>query len=1013
MVGYLEDINPGAGRRSRPRAWLRSDAPRLSLNGDWRFRLAPCCHGLTEEPGRADFDDSSWDVVGVPSHWVLCSEGKYGRPIYTNVRYPFPIDPPHVPDENPTGDYRRSFTMHDWPVERTLLRFDGVESVYRVWLNGIEAGIGRGSRLAQEFDITEALRPGRNVIMVRVSQWSSGSYLEDQDQWWLPGIFRDVTLLGRPGGGIDDLWLRASYEADGTGRIEPELIASADAFPVSIDIPELDIAHRFDHRTEVATFSVGPVQPWSAESPRLYHTTVRSRGEIVTLRLGFRTVRIAGENLTVNGRQLIFRGMNRHETHPLLGRVFDEDHARADLIRMKQAGVNAIRMSHYPPHPRLLELTDELGFWVIDECDLETHGFVVAGWRSNPSGDRRWRETFLDRIQRTVERDKNFASVILWSLGNESGTGANLAAMSDWVGRRDPGRPVHYEGDAVAAYTDVYSRMYPNLVEVEAIAGSEGPITGCDQAEAARVRSKPFLMCEFAHAMGNGPGGLSEYDDLIERYPRLHGGFIWEWRDHGLLDRAADGTPYYAYGGDFGEVVHDGNFVMDGMVLPDGTPMPSLAEFAAVNAPIVFSLDGSALQIRNRYHTLATDHLRFTGMTEVDGVAQSEIELSVPGVTAGAATTLQLPREVLSAAAAGETWLTVRAELAEAAPWAPAGHVVGWRQFDLTPPAAAIRQSSRQPREGPDGRPQPVTERDPRLEPAEGPLNMGPAIFDSSTGRLRQLFGLDLDGPRLELWRAPTDNDRSAMRGSYELGRPEDTGGEGIPGPSSEERWRERGLDRLTHRLAGLENDHDQLTVRIRSAAAASQQWVDVSYWWLLDPASTDLRLDVELVPSDNWDCTWPRAGIRFDLPPNLASASWFGTGPAESYPDSRRAARIGRFREEIDQLNVRYSRPQETGHRPELRTLEIADHGRVRLRLRTLVDEAGHRPGFTLSRHTPQQMDRARHPHELGASERCYLFLDDAVHGLGSRSCGIDVLPQYALWPGRRRFSVVFSEPG
>jgi len=1005
MVGYIEDINPGAGRRSSPRAWLRSNAPRLTLNGDWRFRLAPSCHGLTDEPAQPDFDDSDWDVIGVPSHWVLRSDGKYGRPIYTNVRYPFPIDPPHVPDQNPTGDYRRSFQMPDWRVEQVLLRFDGIESVYRVWLNGIEVGIGRGSRLAQEFEITEALRPGRNVIMVRVSQWSSGSYLEDQDQWWLPGIFRDVTLLGRPGGGIGDLWLRASYEGDGSGRIEPEIIASADAFPISVDIPELDISHRFDHPAEVATFSVGPVQPWSAESPRLYRTTVRSRGEIVSLRMGFRTVAIAGEILMVNGRQVIFRGMNRHETHPLLGRSFDEGHARADLVRMKRAGVNAIRMSHYPPHPRLLELTDELGFWVIDECDLETHGFVFSGWHGNPSADRRWRDTFLDRMQRAVERDKNFVSVILWSLGNESGTGRNLAAMSDWVRRRDPGRPVHYEGDSVAAYTDVYSRMYPNLVEVGAIAGSEGPITACGPAEAARVRSKPFLMCEFAHAMGNGPGGLSEYDDLIDRYSRLHGGFIWEWRDHGLLTRTADGTPYYAYGGDFDEVVHDGNFVMDGMVLPDGTPMPSLAEFAAVNAPIAFSLDGSTLQIRNRYHTLGTDHLRFIATNDVDGVTRPETEFSVPHVAPAAATTVRLPPEALVVADGGETWLTVRAELAEPAPWAQAGHVVAWRQFDLTPRDVALAGG---------WRPEPSERRDGGPEPVEGALNLGSATFDDSTGRLLQLFGLELDGPRLELWRAPTDNDRSDMRGSYELGRPEDTGGEGVPGPSSAQRWRERGLDRLTHRLVALETDRDQLTVRIRSAAAASPQWVDVCYQWLLDPASADLRLDVELLPSDNWDCTWPRAGIRFDLPADLVRASWFGTGPSESYPDSRRAARVGRFRADIDQLNVRYSRPQETGHRPELRTLEVLDDAeRVRLRLRTLANEAAHRPGFTLTRHTPQQIDRARHPHELGASERCYLFLDDAVHGLGSRSCGIDVLPQHALCPSRRRFAVVFSEPG
>jgi beta-galactosidase len=289
-------------------------------------------------------------------------------------------------------------------------------------------------------------------------------------------------------------------------------------------------------------------------------------------------------------------------------------------------------------------------------------------------------------------------------------------------------------------------------------------------------------------------------------------------------------------------------------------------------------------------------------------------------------------------------------------------------------------------------------------------LRLGPATFDRITGRLERLFDLEIDGPRLEIWRAPTDNDRSAARGSYELGRPEDTGGEGVPGPSSADRWRRRGLDRLTHRLLGLEHDHDHLLVRIRSGAAASPQLVDVSYGWQLD--GSDMRLDVDLTPSDNWDCTWPRVGIRLDLPRDLAYASWFGTGPAESYPDSRQAARVGRFSASIDDLNVRYSRPQETGHRAEVRTLEISDSSGVRMHLATLADAKGHRPGFTVSRYTPQEMDRARHPHELGRNQRTYLFIDDAVHGLGSRSCGIDVLPQHALWPSPRRFALVFRRP-
>jgi beta-galactosidase len=999
VASYVDDFRPGSGRRSPARAWLRSDASSLSLNGEWRFRLSPTHRGLDEESVRPDFDDSGWDVLPVPSHWVLQADGAYGHPIYTNVQYPFPIDPPHVPDENPTADHRRVFELPVWDVERVLLRFDGVESLYRVWLNGVEVGVGKGSRLVQEFDVTELVRPGRNVIMVRVHQWSSMSYLEDQDQWWLPGIFRDVTLLGRPRGAIDDVWLRAAYGVDGTGSIEPTVVTDPAAFPVRVTIAELGVDQEFASAAELRQFTVGPVEPWSAESPRLYDATVSGTGETVSLRLGFRTVAIAGDRLTVNGQQVIFRGMNRHETHPRLGRVFDEAFARADLIMMKQAGVNAVRTSHYPPHPRVLDLLDELGFWVILECDLETHGFSALAWQGNPSDDPRWREVFLDRMQRTLERDKNHPCVIIWSLGNEAGTGANLEAMSEWVRGRDPSRPVHYEGDHLAAYTDIYSRMYPNFVETEAISSETGTIMACGPAEAQRVRGKPFLMCEFAHAMGNGPGGMADYDALVERYPRLHGGFIWEWRDHGLLTRTPGGIEFYAYGGDFGEVVHDGNFVMDGMVLPDGTPMPSLAEFAAVNQPIVFGLDGETLRVRNRYHTLDTDHLRFIAVLEVDGDALTVCELAVPEVAAGATANISLPAEVLAASKSGESWLTLRAELAAKTAWAPAGHVVARAQFELT----------RAVRDVPVARPAEPTEQARLLTPVSGTaVDLGEAEFDPLTGRLRRLFGLQIDGPRLELWRAPTDNDRSDQRGSFELGRPEDTGGEGAPGPSSEQRWRQRGLDRLVHRVVGVEQDHDRLVARVRTSAANRGQFVDVTYRWSTGSDGVELHVDED--PSADWDCTWPRVGVRFDLPPELRHAAWFGTGPNENYPDTQNAARVGRFAASTAELNVSYSRPQETGHRAELRALAISDSASVRLRIATVPDARGHRPGFSLAAHTPQEVDRARHPHELPASAHSYLFIEDAVHGIGSRSCGVDVLPRYALWPSRRRFGLIFT---
>ena len=398
---YVEDIGPGSGRRTPARAWVDTDAPSLSLDGDWRFRWSPSPVGLGTDFADPAYDDGAWDTLPVPSHWVLhgdpSGERRYGAPIYTNVQYPFPLDPPHVPDDNPTGDHRRTFEAPAWSGDattRTLVRFDGVESLYRVWLNGEEIGVGRGSRLVQELDVTDALRPGTNVLAVRVHQWSAASYVEDQDQWWLPGIFRSVTLLARPAGSLDDVWLHTAYapqgRTQGRGSIDPRLVAGPDAFPVTVRVPELGVEATFASAAELAPVDVGDVAPWTAESPRLYAATVTATGETVSLRVGFRDVRVEGDRLLVNGDRLVFRGMNRHETHPERGRVFDEDFAREDLLAMKRAGVNAVRTSHYPPHPRVLDLLDELGFWTVLECDLETHGFVFADWAGNPSDDPAW-----------------------------------------------------------------------------------------------------------------------------------------------------------------------------------------------------------------------------------------------------------------------------------------------------------------------------------------------------------------------------------------------------------------------------------------------------------------------------------------------------------------------------------------------------------------------------------------------------------------------------------------------
>ncbi|MDO9355745.1 MAG: glycoside hydrolase family 2 TIM barrel-domain containing protein, partial [Solirubrobacteraceae bacterium] len=400
-------------------------------------------------------------------------------------------------------------------------------------------------------------------------------------------------------------WVRAAYDHEsGSGVVAVEVRAPDAAYPLRLRVPELDIDELWASREQVIPIAVRQVEAWTAERPRLYDAEVVSRGgaETISLRLGFRSVEVRGDLFLVNGRRVVLHGMNRHDSHPDLGRGFDEDFVRRDLELMKRHNVNAIRTAHYPPHPRMLDLADELGFWVMLECDIETHAFHhgsdmfssgVDEWMDNPSEDPAWRETYLDRIERAFERDKNHPSIIMWSLGNESGTGANLAAMSEWLHTRDPERPVHYEGDRAGEYTDVYSRMYPAIAELVSI-GSESTalLQDASGAQSARQRTKPFVMCEFVHAMGNGPGGIDRYVDLTEQYPRLHGGFVWEWRDHGIRARTADGVEFFAYGDDFADAgVHDGHTCMDGMVLSDGTPSPGLVEFAAVAAPIRFELD--------------------------------------------------------------------------------------------------------------------------------------------------------------------------------------------------------------------------------------------------------------------------------------------------------------------------------------------------------------------------------------------------------------------------------------
>ena len=946
-VDYVEDVSPGSGALP-PRAWYASsDAKSLSLNGSWRLRVSPTADAEDDSFAEEGYDAGGWPEVTVPGHWVLQGDGAFGLPIYTNHLYPFPVDPPHVPTENPTGDHLRVFDLpEDWPdlaEGGAVIRFDGVESCARVWLNGTDIGEFKGSRLPHEFAVGHLLKPSGNVLAVRVHQWSAGSYLEDQDQWWLPGIFRDVTLLHRPAGSVLDFFVHASYDhrtGEGTLRVDSDVDGR-------VSVPALDI--------DVATGETVtvPVQPWSAEVPKLYDGELVTEGERVPLRIGFRTVELADGLIKVNGRAVLFKGVNRHEWHPEKGRALDLATMREDVLLMKRHNLNAVRTSHYPPHPAFLDLCDEYGLWVIDECDLETHGFTEQAWRDNPVDDDRWTPALLDRAARMVERDKNHPSVVIWSLGNEAGTGRGLTAMAEWIHGRDASRLVHYEGDWNSRDTDMYSRMYASHGEVEQI-GKE-----LDGGTHKR-RELPFILCEYGHAMGNGPGGIADYQELFEKYERLQGGFIWEWIDHGVTHPELG----YAYGGDFGEELHDANFVCDGLIFPHRQPSPGLLEFKKVIEPVSVEGADGTVRVTNKQDFADLSAFAFEWSYQVDGESVESGSLSVPALAPGESADVKLP-EPPAAHAGGETQWTVRALLAADTLWGPKGHEVAWGQVQVTARTSPSVTAT-------DG---PVA--------ADGAITLGPASFDARTGALRTIGGVEVRGLRLDVWRATTDNDEGA---------------EWLTGIRSAELWRKYGLHRMRHRLASVDLDDDALTVRTRVAPAAWEFGLATVYRWTSDGGR--LKLTVSVAPEGEWPVPLPRLGVRFGLA-QADTVKWYGGGPGEGYPDTKAASRVGRWESTVDDLQTPYLRPQENGARADVRLAELGG-------LRVEGD-----PEFFLTarRWTTEQLDAATHLTDLTPGETVWVNLDHAIHGIGTGSCGPGVLPQYQLHATPAEFSFVFSE--
>jgi beta-galactosidase len=971
---------------------------RLELDGRWRFQLLPRPDAETS-PG-------AWADTEVPGCWTMRGFGDL--PHYTNVVMPFALLPPEVPEANPTGVYEREFLVPErWDGRRIVLHVGAVESVVIATLNDREIGISKDSHLAAEFDVTDHLRPGPNVLRLRVVKWSDASYIEDQDQWWHGGITRSVFLyatgpvyladirartllsgdgpegrldlhveVGSRGVVLDPAWsvearlegLEQVLRADVLGEVPggPAHISQLERAVIlgdaaGVDLPGLERAALESMAwPSVARSTMPPpagsvelhavvpgIEAWSSERPRLYRLTVGLRspaGELVeetAIRVGFRRVEVDGLDLLLNGRRVLLHGVNRHDFDQRTGRVISVEAMRADLVLMKRFGFNAVRTSHYPNDPAFLDLCDEIGLWVIAEADIESHAFM-----DTLCDDPRYLNAWMERVSRMVRRDKNHPSVILWSLGNESGYGVNHDAAAAWVRRYDPTRPLHYEGAirfdwaSDQPVSDLTCPMYPPIASIVAHARSG-------------QQRHPLVMCEYSHAMGNSNGTLGEYWDAIETTEGLQGGFIWEWWDHGLRQQLPDGRTRWAYGGDFGDVPNDGNFCADGLVWPDRTPKPALWEHRCIAAPVRVSarpgdLAEGRIRIENRGAFRDLAWLRATWDVSVDGRTVDAGELDLPECGPGEQATAAVPARQGSVAEGGEVWLTLRFRTAAADAWAPEGFEVAVAQLPVKAPA--------------------------RSPLARVPRTPGVVPVDDAGEVISPVLALP---PRLALWRAPTDNDRIAGLGAA---------------------WDRWGLARLERRLVSKEERDEGLVVRSEYVTEAGIVVPHEQRLRGLEGGGVLVEESVE-IPGTLADLA--RVGTVLETVEGLEELEWFGGGPHETYPDRSRGGVIGTWRSSVTDQHVPYIRPQESGGHADVRWLTLRGGRGGGLRL--LLD----RPRQVSATHfRAADLAAASHADELVARAATLVHIDAAHRGLGTASCGPDTLPEYLVGPGTYRWA-------
>nr|WP_246310265.1 glycoside hydrolase family 2 TIM barrel-domain containing protein [Halobaculum halophilum] len=1004
------------------RTGVRTNSPWVtSLNGEWKFDLAATPSHAPEAFQERTFDTSDWDGIEVPSNWQ--TQG-YGAPHYTNVVYPFPLDPPHVPTENPTASYRRTFHVdEDWDDRQVRLHFEGVDSAFHVWVNGERVGYSEGARLPSEFDVSEYVEPGENTIAVRVYKWSNGSYIEDQDMWWLSGIFREVYAYAVPKTHVSDVDVRTELddeyadarlratidltnvgESEETAGVETTLLDESGTVVAESN----DTATVESGGTVAVTFSTTVDDPalWSAETPTCYTLLVAladgdgSVTEVVPETIGFRQVGITDGQFRINGEAVTIRGVNRHDFHPDRGRAVPIETMREDVEMMKRHNINAVRTAHYPNDTRFYDLCDEYGLYVLDETDIECHGMELADDTVHISDDPDWEATYVDRMVRMIERDKNHPSVVIWSLGNESGFGAHHETMADVTRERDPTRPIHYEEDFDQEVTDIVGPMYPPLEQLEAWAAEDDP-------------DHPVIPCEYAHAMGNGPGSLTEYWDLFYEHDRLQGGFVWDWIDQGLRQTTEDGEEWFAYGGDFGDEPNDANFNINGLVFPNRDPSPGLVEYKKVIEPVTLAaaaLEHGELTVENRYDFRSLDHLRATWRVEADGKVVESDTVDLPDVAAGERGTVNVPVTAGDFGDDAEYLLTVDVSLASRTKWAPAGHTISTGQFTL-------------PVEGKPATPAVGDESPLTCETTDEGIVISNAqfelVFDDTYGVVDSLayHGRQVlsDGPHVGLWRAPTDNDEglplawtllTRLREIYEQEELIEHGD--IRTIGFAQLWQEHGLDRLGFRTDEVRHEVRgdeavEITVEGRLAPPIFDHGFTTEQTYTARDTGA-LEIETRLEPEGDLSQlpSLPRVGLDLTLPTDFDHVTWYGRGPGESYVDSKQSSLVGRYDCSVADLHTPYVRPQENGKRTDVRWATFTDQRGVGVSVTgdSLLDVTAHQ-------YTIEDLEDADHTHELPRRDEVSVSLDYVHCGLGTGSCGPPTLEQYRVDPDTFEFVV------